>query len=146
MKFIFQIVACLSCGIFTGAAIYINLVEHPARMACGVKGALAQWHPSYHRATRMQASLSIISFLSGMTAAVLDHNLLWAVASLLIGSVVPFTFMFIMKTNKALQTIPADGNDANAEELLGRWAVLHGVRSVLGGIAFVLQMVILAVL
>jgi hypothetical protein len=31
-----EFVAMLACGLFTGAAIYISLVEHPARMECGV--------------------------------------------------------------------------------------------------------------
>ena len=34
------------CGLFAGAALYINLVEHPARMSCGVEIALREWEPS----------------------------------------------------------------------------------------------------
>jgi hypothetical protein len=37
-----QIIATLVCAIFAGAAIYINLVEHPARMSCGTEVALAE--------------------------------------------------------------------------------------------------------
>lgn len=33
MRQIAEFVAVLACGLFTGAAIYISLVEHPARMA-----------------------------------------------------------------------------------------------------------------
>ena len=29
-----QFLAVLSCGLFAGAAVYITLVEHPARMEC----------------------------------------------------------------------------------------------------------------
>jgi hypothetical protein len=36
MRQIAEFVAVLSCSLFTGASIYINLVEHPARMECGV--------------------------------------------------------------------------------------------------------------
>ena len=32
-----QFVATLCSALFTGAAIYINLVEHPARMSCDTK-------------------------------------------------------------------------------------------------------------
>jgi Domain of unknown function (DUF1772) len=31
----FQFVAVLAATLFTGAAIYINVAEHPARMECG---------------------------------------------------------------------------------------------------------------
>jgi len=58
-----EFLATLCCAIFTGAAIYINAVEHPARMSCGVKVALAEWAPSYKRATIMQASLAVLGFV-----------------------------------------------------------------------------------
>ena len=34
----FLAVGC--CGLFAGAALYVNLVEHPARISCGVELAL----------------------------------------------------------------------------------------------------------
>jgi hypothetical protein len=41
-----EFVAVLATAIFAGAAIYINLVEHPARMACSTELAATQWAPS----------------------------------------------------------------------------------------------------
>ena len=32
---IVQIVATFACGVFFGAAVYINLVEQPERISCG---------------------------------------------------------------------------------------------------------------
>jgi anthrone oxygenase-like protein len=49
-----QFVATPCGAVFTGAAIYVNLVEHPARMGCGTKIALTEWVPSYTRAAVMQ--------------------------------------------------------------------------------------------
>jgi hypothetical protein len=63
MLTVIEFIAVLSCTIFTGAAIYINLVEHPARMGCDTKTAATVWAPSYKRATVMQSSLAILSFL-----------------------------------------------------------------------------------
>src|SRR5215469_800026 len=37
MKQVAELVAVLSCSLFTGAALYVSLVEHPARMGCGVE-------------------------------------------------------------------------------------------------------------
>lgn len=61
-----QFIAILSCALFSGAAIYINLVEHPARMGCDTRTAATVWGPSYKRGTVMQASLAILSFLAGL--------------------------------------------------------------------------------
>jgi hypothetical protein len=60
-----QFIATLSSALFAGAATYINLVEHPARMSCDTRTAATVWAPSYKRATVMQASLAILGFLAG---------------------------------------------------------------------------------
>lgn len=132
-----QFIAVLTCTLFTGAAIYINLVEHPARMGCDTKTAATVWAPSYKRATLMQAPLAIISFLAGMTACLLGGGTLWLFSAFCIGLVVPFTFVAIMPTNKLLL---APGRDLASEEtrqLLNKWGNLHTVRSLLSFIASV---------
>src|SRR2546428_11211566 len=60
-----QFVATLCSALFTGAAIYINLVEHPARMSCDTTIAATVWAPSYQRGAVMQAALAILSFMAG---------------------------------------------------------------------------------
>jgi hypothetical protein len=47
MREIAEFVAVLACGLLTGAAVYVSLVEHPARMQCGVELAAAEFSPSY---------------------------------------------------------------------------------------------------
>jgi len=37
MREIAEFVAVLTCGLFAGTALYVSLVEHPARMGCGVE-------------------------------------------------------------------------------------------------------------
>jgi len=56
MRQIAEFVAVLSCSLFTGAAVYVSLVEHPARMQCGVEIAATEFLPSYRRAKAMQAT------------------------------------------------------------------------------------------
>ncbi len=63
-----ELIATLSSGLFTGAAVYINLVEHPARMQTGTRPALAEFAPSYKRATVTQVSLAVAGFLSALLA------------------------------------------------------------------------------
>jgi hypothetical protein len=52
----FQFVAVLAAVLFTGAALYINLVEHPSRMECGTQLAATVFGPSYRRAAVMQVT------------------------------------------------------------------------------------------
>src|SRR5262245_3058822 len=96
------IVAAVCGGLFAGAAIYINAVEHPARLSCGNAIALREFGPSYRRATVMQASLAVIGCLTGLGAAWLLGDVWVALAALLLGAVVPFTLIAILPTNKQL--------------------------------------------
>ena len=131
----FQFIATLSTTLFSGAAIYINFVEHPARMGCDTKTAATVWAPSYRRATVMQASLAILGFLSGLAVWLLGGGIMWLVGALFIGLVVPFTFIAIMPTNHQLLTPGRDLASSETRTLLEKWGRLHAVRSVLSSIA-----------
>jgi hypothetical protein len=63
------IVATVCSGLFAGAAIYINAVEHPARLSCGTELAVREFAPSYHRATIMQVPLAVTGCITGLWAA-----------------------------------------------------------------------------
>ena len=132
-----EFIAVLSCTLFAGAAIYVNLVEHPARMSCDTKTAATVWAPSYKRATVMQASLAILSFLAGVAAWLLGGGVLWFVGALLIGLVVPFTFIAIMPTNSQLSAPGRDLASSETRTLLEKWGRLHAVRSAVSFIASV---------
>ena len=126
-----ELIATLSSGLFTGAAVYINLVEHPARMQTGIRPALTEFAPSYHRATVTQVSLAVAGFLSALIAWRSRSDARWLIGGGLLVSVIPFTALVIMPTNKKLLD-PATANDQDqAEKLLTRWGRLHAVRSVL---------------
>ena len=88
---IFQIVATFACGVFCGAAVYMNLVEQPARISCGTDLAVTQWRPSYKRATLMQAPLALIGSLSAFIACRFEGRTAWLVGGLLLLLVVPVT-------------------------------------------------------
>ena len=139
----FQFIATLSTTLFTGASIYINLVEHPARMACDTKTAATVWAPSYKRATVMQASLAILGFLSGLSVWLLGGGVMWLVGTVFIGLVVPFTFIAIMPTNHQLLTPGRDLASNETRALLEKWGKLHAVRSVLSFVASVVYVSLL---
>jgi len=130
-----EFIAILCTTLFTGAAIYVNLVEHPARMACGTELAATEWAPSYQRAARMQASLAVISTLTTLVARGLTENILWLVGALLIFAVIPFTLLAIKPTNNLLLDPARDRTSAETRALLEKWGKLHAVRSILSLLA-----------
>ena len=141
MLAVFQFLAVLCCILFAGAAIYINLVEHPARMGCDTKTAATVWAPSYKKATVMQAPLAIISFLAGVGAWLFGGGILWLFGALLIGLVVPFTFIAVMPTNHQLLAPGRDLSSVETRSLLEKWGRLHAVRSVLSFLASIVYLV-----
>jgi Domain of unknown function (DUF1772) len=138
------IVATLSAGLFSGAAIYINAVEHPARLSCGTELAVREFAPSYRRATVMQASLAITGCLTGLWSAWAGSDTWLALAAILLGAVVPFTLIVILPTNKDLLDDTLDPRSQNAMLLLIRWGRLHAIRSLLSTVAFVIFLFSLA--
>jgi len=123
--------AVLATSLFAGAASYVSLVEHPARLRCSNEIALAQWRPSYQRGTVMQASLAIAGTLLGISAWLSQAGRIWLVAGILLGSVVPFTLLVIFPTNKRLEDPALDATSGAARNLLVRWGHLHAVRTLL---------------
>jgi hypothetical protein len=77
--------ATLATALFTGAAVYSSLVEHPARLLSPTATAVAQWRPSYKRATVMQAPLAIAGSLLAVAAWLAGAGYVWLLAGLLPG-------------------------------------------------------------
>lgn len=139
-------IAAVCAGLFAGAAVYINAVEHPARLSCGNEWALREFAPSYRRATVMQASLAIAGCGAGLWAAWVLDDLWVTVGAGFLGAVVPFTLIVILPTNKRLLDPHLDPRGTAATILLVRWGRLHFVRSVLSVVAFGLFLVRLSTL
>jgi hypothetical protein len=85
-----EFVAVLSATLFAGAAIYINIAEHPARMECGTMLAATVFGPSYRRAAVMQIILALAAAIGGVSAWFLGGSRLWFVGAVLIFAVIPF--------------------------------------------------------
>ena len=129
---VLEFIAILSATFFTGAAIYINLAEHPARMECGTELAATEFGPSYRRAARMQASLALLASITAIGAWFIGAPRAWFSGAVLIFAVVPFTLLAIMPINSRLLDPTLDRSSEAAHRLLQRWGSLHGVRSILG--------------
>jgi uncharacterized membrane protein len=126
------LLALTAAALFTGAAIYISVAEHPARLGLADSAALAQWQPSYKAAVPMQAGLAVAAAALGVSAWLDTGDACMLIGALLIFAVVPFTFFVIMPTNKRMLATAPDAADAGTRAMLVRWGQLHWVRNLLG--------------
>jgi hypothetical protein len=133
-----ELAALLCTGLFAGAALYVSLVEHPARLECGPALAIAQFGPSYRRGAVMQASLAGGGCLAAVAAWIQGSPTPLLVAGVLLGALIPFTLTVILPTNERLLDPRLDRNAPEATALLVRWGRLHAVRSTVGAAAFLL--------
>lgn len=134
-----ELLATLCAGFFAGAAVYLTVVEHPARLECGPTLALREFRPSYRRAAVMQVGLAAVGCLAGVGAWAQDgRGATWLLASVLLGAVIPFTVLVILPTNTRLLDPTLAPESPEAVRLLARWGRLHAVRSVASAVAFVL--------
>ncbi|HEX9820185.1 MAG TPA: DUF1772 domain-containing protein [Methylomirabilota bacterium] len=123
--------AVLSATLFTSWALYITLVEHPARLDSGADAGRAQFGPSYRRAAPWQASFAAIALVSGVAAAGLTSRWAWLAGGLAVGSVIPLTLLAIRPITRRLLA-PDRLDDHETIRLLRRWGRLHAVRTTLG--------------
>jgi hypothetical protein len=126
-----EVTAVLACTLFTGAAVYITAVEHPARMSCGTEIAASEFVPSYRRAAVMQASLALVAGLLGILRGVQSAGAIWLWAAILILVVIPFTLIVVRPTNERLLDPRRDRRSDETRRLLESWGRLHAVRSAL---------------
>jgi hypothetical protein len=130
-----ELLALLFTTAFAAIAVYVAVVEHPARLAGETGAALAQWRPSYKRAAVMQVVLALGGVVSAIVAYAAGRGIWALTGGLVLALVVPFTLLVIMGTNKQLLDSRRDGNTPGTRHLLEGWGKLHWVRTIISLIA-----------
>jgi len=124
--------ALLIAAVFSGAALYINVAEQPARLGLDDRALLTEWKPAYKRGLTMQAPLAVLGFLFGLAAWWQDGHVGWAVGALLMIANWPFTFFAIMPTNTRRMAADSAAAGSESRAIIERWGSLHAGRTALG--------------
>src|SRR5262252_7863866 len=122
-------------ALFTGAAVYINIAEQPARLQLDNRSLLAEWKPAYKRGYMMQASLVIVGGFFGLVAFFASLNWRWLLGAIVLVANWPYTLFLIAPTNNRLMNTPMEAATDETRRMISRWGVLHASRSALGLVA-----------
>jgi hypothetical protein len=124
--------ALVAAAGFTGAAIYVNVAEQPARLALDDRAMLEQWKRSYDNASVMQAGLALVACALGVAAFFLSLDWRWLLGALFILAPWPWSILVIMPVNRQLKASAGDAVQSVTRASVAHWGRLHGVRSAFG--------------
>jgi hypothetical protein len=124
--------ALVLSALFTGAALYINIAEQPARLRLDDPALLTEWKPAYQRGFAMQAPLALIGFLLALSAWWQTGCWPWLLGAAILVANWPYTLLVIMPTNRQLMAIEPAGAGPDSRVLVEKWAALHAGRTALG--------------
>jgi hypothetical protein len=119
-------------ALFTGAAIYVNIAEQPARLQLDNSSLLAEWKLAYSRGYVMQASFAIAGGFFGGVAFFSTFEWRWVLGAVVLLVNWPYTIFVIMPINRRLMNTRPDAATDETRRMIGRWGIFHAGRSVLG--------------
>jgi hypothetical protein len=129
------LLALTVAALFSGAALYVNIAEQPARLLLDDRALLAEWKPAYKRGAIMQASLALIGFLLGFASWWRASHAGFLIGTIAIIAPWPWTLLVIKPVNDRLLATAPDQAGAASRALIVKWGTLHAVRTALGAVA-----------
>jgi Anthrone oxygenase len=129
------LLALIAAAVFTGAAIYVNVAEQPARLSLDDRALLTEWKPSYKRGAAMQAPLALVGFVLGLIAWWQTSHPGFLAGAIAMIAPWPWTLVGIKPTNDALLATDPDKAGPQSRALIVKWGALHSVRTALGALA-----------
>jgi uncharacterized membrane protein len=131
------LLALIASAIFSGAALYVNVAEQPARLHLDDRAVLTEWKPAYQRGAAMQAPLALVGFLLGFLAWWQTSHSAFLIGAIAIIAPWPWTLIIIKPTNDALLATDPDKAGPQTRSLVVRWGAVHSVRTAMGALATV---------
>ena len=125
------LLALVFSAAFSGAALYLNLVEQPARLALDDRALLSEWRPSDRRGFALMASLALIAAVLALTTYFDTQDLRWLIGALIQIASWPYAYFAIVPLTNRILELPATSAES-AHDLVRNWGLLEIGQTAIG--------------
>jgi len=126
--------ALVFAAALTGAGLYVNWVEQPARLALDDSALLSEWGPSDQRGVALGAALALLSAVLGLSAYFSSGDVRWAIGAVFVILTWPYTFFIMAPLNNQILTLQTRDVGA-ARALVRQWGLLEWGQTLIGLVA-----------
>jgi hypothetical protein len=110
---------------FVGAALYISLVEQPARFALSSRAMVQEWVPSNRRGMLMLSVLALASSLFAQSQFATNGDVRWTIGGLIILASWPYAYFVMGPVNVWLYAIAPGRAVSTTRKLMRDWGLLE---------------------
>jgi hypothetical protein len=112
------LIALTFAAAFAGAAVYLNWVEQPARLALDDEALLSEWGPSDSRGVALLSAFALAAAVAGFIAYFETQDVRYVFGALIAVSSWPYAFFVMSPLNN--QILALRGRDVGAARALVR--------------------------
>ncbi len=127
-----QLLAFAAACAFVGAALYINLVEQPARLALDANAILREWAPSSRRGSILMSILAIISALSGYAHDLGTGDVRWLIGGTIMLASLAASYFGMTPLNILLYVTRREAPASAIRDLVREWGLLEWGQTIIG--------------
>jgi hypothetical protein len=128
------LIALTFAAAFAGAAVYVNWVEQPARLALDDEALLSEWGPSDSRAVALLLAFALAAAVGGFIAYFETEDVRYVFGALIAISSWPYAFVVMAPLNN--QILALRGTDVGAARALVRqWGYIEVGFAAIGVVA-----------
>src|SRR3981189_1112399 len=106
---------------FLGAALYVNIVEQPARLVLDVRSVIREWTSNNRRGFVVLGLLAVVSSLSGYAQYVRTGDVRWLIGGTIILASWPYAYFVMTPVNILLYGVRRNAPASPIRELLAAW-------------------------
>ncbi|MEN3352412.1 MAG: hypothetical protein V7640_570 [Betaproteobacteria bacterium] len=117
---------------FVGAALYINLVEQPARLALGPRAMLKEWVRSNRRGFIVLSIMAIVSALLACTEFGRTGDVRLLFGATIIATILPYAYFVVVPVNVWLCAVPPEAAPSIARDLMRKWGLAEWGQTAIG--------------